>query len=294
MFGMDDDEVRRAMRDIFGDDGSGSDGGAASPTVSTPKAEPDFPEIRSGLLSTVPIDQQVPPGGWRPEDWSDGMGATMGSSWPGIGGGGAPALRASAQPGSGPGLPPPNLTPLGGEGPQSAVELAPLLVAQPGLGAAITPQNIASGAERAGADKSKMYGGIAEALGGAETAQDAATAGAKFIGGLGGGNQAALNGLEGTTRYIGAPLAAGQALFDTAKEVQEGVPLGEAALGNAVRAGTVYGTGALLGGGFQGILGSMVMDHYLPSGAVIGHAILTPPKVIPPISYSDPSAWEAF
>lgn len=146
MFGMDDDEVRQAMRDIFGDDGSGQDGDApASSAAPAPQAEPDFPEIRSGLLSTVPIGQQVPPDGWRPEDWSDRMGAIMGSSWPGTGGGGAPALHASAQPANAPSiLPPPNITPWGGQGPQSAVQIYSDLPAAPGVLATTATQDIPS------------------------------------------------------------------------------------------------------------------------------------------------------
>jgi hypothetical protein len=126
--------------------------------------------------------------------------------------------------------------------------------------------------------------GVGKAFSYAEQAQDVATEAAKQIAKLGGGEQGALKGLGDAAHYLTRPLAAAAVTADTIADLNRGASPLDAFVGNAVRAGLVYGGGALVGtataptplGGIPGVAASMALDHYLPNGATIGHAILNP------------------
>lgn len=131
--------------------------------------------------------------------------------------------------------------------------------------------------------------GIAKAFSFAEHAQDLSSEAAAQIAKLTAGDPNAALGLAGATRYLTGPLAIGGVAADTVADLNHGASPLDALVGNAIRAGLVYGGGAVVGaetGGVPGVAAGMALDHYLPSGAAIGHAILNPPVPSDPAAYA--------
>jgi len=133
-------------------------------------------------------------------------------------------------------------------------------------------------------NKSKLFGGIADAFGGAGLGADLASGGATLVGRAGGGDTAVLRGLEGTTRrIISTPLAVAEGVSNTFKDVAAGYTPAESILGNILRSGAVYGGGTLAGMS-SGVAGPVVgpfvsyeLGERLPSGGAIGHFLLQSP-----------------
>jgi hypothetical protein len=88
------------------------------------------------------------------------------------------------------------------------------------------------------------------------------------------------------------PLAIAGALAGTAADIHQGTSPLEAAVGNFVRGGLVYGAdlagGAATdwGGGFGAIPATLAADHYLPSAPQIGHFTM---GIRGPMSSFDPA-----
>lgn len=133
-------------------------------------------------------------------------------------------------------------------------------------------------------NRSKLFGGIADAFGGAGLGADLGSGGAAFVGSAGGGDTAVLRGLEGTTRRIlSTPLTVAEGAANTFKDVADGYTPAESILGNILRSGAVYG-GSTLAGMSSGPAGPVVgplvgygLDKTLPSGGAVGRSILQPP-----------------
>ena len=86
--------------------------------------------------------------------------------------------------------------------------------------------------------------GVKRALEGTEYGQDIVTPAATLIARLGGGDQSAVEGVEGVSRpYLTGPLAAGAAVAGMVSDINQRTPPAEAILGNAARQGLVYGAG---------------------------------------------------
>ena len=135
------------------------------------------------------------------------------------------------------------------------------------------------------ADRRKLFEGIADAFGNTGFLADSASTGATYLGrALGGGETAALHGLEGVTRrFISAPLSAAEGIANTFRDVEDGYTPAESILGNILRSSMVYGGGAMAGmattplGGAPGIAAGVALDSVLPSGGTMGRSLLHPP-----------------
>jgi len=100
----------------------------------------------------------------------------------------------------------------------------------------------------------------------------------------GGGDTAALRGLEGVTRrVISTPLTVAEGVANTFRDIEDGYTPTESILGNILRSSAIYGGGALAGmssgpaGPVVGPLTGYGLNKTLPSGGAIGRSILHPP-----------------